>query len=159
MRAPLETVRLAADGKGGFRASLPNTTVPGLYRVTLRITGDGGKLGSYERQSTVTAIVRFAEAELSKSDVTTRALQGGSAEVTLRPRDKYGNLLGPGLSSEVQLAVSSGRVDAGPEDLGDGGYRFRVTLPKAGNPTLILLVAERLLFKGTIKQLQIAAHK
>jgi hypothetical protein len=158
-RAPLEMVRLAADGKGGFRASLTNTTVPGLYRVTLRITGDGGKLGTYERQSTVTAIVRFAEAELSQSDVTTRALKGGSIEVTLRPRDKYGNLLGPGLSSEVQLAVSSGRVDAGPEDLGDGGYRFRVILPKAGNPTLILVVAERLLFKGTIKQLQVAAHK
>jgi hypothetical protein len=158
-RAPLETVRLASDGKGGFRASLPNTTVPGLYRVTLRIAGEGGKVGAFERQTTVSAIVRFAEAELAKSNVATRAVKRGATEITLRPRDKYGNLLGPGLSSEVQLAVSSGRVDAGPEDLGDGGYRFRVTLPRSGHPALILVVAERLLFRGTLKQLQDAARK
>jgi hypothetical protein len=138
---------------------LTNTTVPGLYRVTLRIVGEGGKFGAYERQHTVSAIVRFAEAEFAKSSVSARAKKGGTAEITLRPRDKYGNLLGPALSSEVQLAVSSGRVDAVPEDLGDGGYRFRLTMPKRGNPTLMLVVAERLLFKGTLKQLQLAARK
>lgn len=158
-RAPLETVRLASDGKGGFRAMLPNTTVPGLYRVTLRIAGEGGKLGAYERESTASAIVRFAEAELSKSNVTARAVKRGKTEITLRPRDKYGNLLGPGLASEVQLAMSSGRVDAGPEDLGDGGYRFRLTMPKGRNPMLMLVVAERLLFRGTLKQLQLAARR
>jgi hypothetical protein len=159
IRAPLETVRLVTDGKGSLRASLPNTTVPGLYRVTLRIAGEGEKLGAYERQTTVNAIVRFAEAELSKTNITARAVKGGATEITLRPRDKFGNLLGPGLASEVQLAVSSGRVDAGPQDLGDGGYRFRVTMPKAGNPTLMLVVAQRLLFKGTLKELQLAARR
>jgi hypothetical protein len=159
MRAPLETVRLASDGKGGFRAMLPNASVPGLYRATLRIAGEGGKLGAYERQDTVSAIVRFAEAELAKSGVTARASKGGATEITLRPRDKYGNLLGPGLASEVQLAVSSGRVDAGPEDLGNGGYRFRLTMPRSGNATVMLVVADRLLFRGTLKQLQLAARK
>ena len=158
-RAPLETVRLPSDGKGGFRTMLSNTTVPGLYRVTLRIAGEGGKFGAYERQHTMSAIVRFAEAVLSKSSVMARAMKGGAAEITLRPRDKYSNLLGPGLSSEVQLAVSSGRVDAGAEDLGDGSYRFRLTMPKSGNPTLMLVVGERMLFKGTLKQLQLAARK
>jgi len=158
-RAPLETVRLVSGGKGRFQAMLANTTVPGLYRVTLRIVGEGSKFGTYERQHTVSAIVRFAEADLKKSSVTTRPLKGGAAEITLRPRDKYGNLLGPGLSSEVQLAVSSGRVDAGPEDLGDGSYRFRVTMPNSSNSTVMLVVAERMLFKGTLKQLQVAARK
>jgi hypothetical protein len=158
-RSPLEAVRLASDGNGGFRAALPNATVPGLYRVTLRIAGEDGKLGAYERQATVSAIVRFAEAEFRKSNVTARTTKGGGTEITLRPRDKHGNLLGPGLASEVQLAVSSGRVDAGPEDLGDGGYRFRVTMPKTGNSTIMLVVAERLLFRGTLKQLQVAARK
>ena len=159
LRAPLETVRLASDGKGGFRAMLPNASVPGLYRATLRIAGEGGKLGAYERQDTVSAIVRFAEAELAKSGVTARASKGGATEITLRPRDKHGNLLGPGLASEVQLAVSSGRVDAGPEDLGNGGYRFRLTMPRSGNATVMLVVADRLLFRGTLKQLQLAARK
>jgi hypothetical protein len=158
-RAPLEMVRLADDGEGGYRATLPNTTVPGLYRVRLRIAGEGGKLGAYERQVSVSAIVRFAETEFAKSNVAARAVKGGATEITLRPRDKFDNLLGPGLGSEVHLAVSSGRVHAGPDDLGDGSYRFRVTMPKSRNSTLMLIVAQRLLFKGTLTQLQAAVKK
>jgi hypothetical protein len=159
LRAPAETVRLESDGKDGYRAVLKDATVPGLYRATVRIVGEGGKYGGFERRETVSAIIRFAEADLAASQLTVSAMKANAVDITLRPRDKHGNLLGPGLASQVQLAVSNGRTNPGPEDLGDGRYRYRLTVPKGHDPTVLLVVAERLLFKGTLKALRLAQRK
>ena len=149
-----QSIRLEGNSKGGFRAVFPNISVPGIYRVVVRLTGDDRQLGRFERIESATAIVRFAAADLAKSALRLREEpKTGALALTLRPADRRGNLLGPSFAAEVGLALSAGKI-SGPEDLGDGRYRFVLSLSKGEEPALTLAVAERLLFKGTVKELR-----
>jgi hypothetical protein len=155
LRPVTETIRLEDDKRGGFRAVLANATVPGLYRAEVRIAGEDRQLGRFERSQSVTATAWFGEADRARSGLTLRTLpRNQGIELTLRPADRLGNLLGPTLAGDVVLDLSAGKIRRGPDDLGDGRYRF-VFLPPAGqDPTLTLAVAGRPLFKGTLKELQ-----
>jgi hypothetical protein len=75
-------------------------------------------------------------------------------ELTLRPADRLGNLLGPTFAGHIWLTLSAGKIDRGPDDLGDGRYRFVLSSPEGQNPTLMLAVLGRPIFQGTIKQLR-----
>jgi hypothetical protein len=149
----VETFPLKGDGKGRFRVVLSNVTIPGLYRATVRIRGEDSRLGRFERSATVTAIVRFGAADRARSEITIRPEKEKIFELTLRPRDRRGNLLGPGLAKEIRITMSSGRVENGPDDLGDGRYRFRLSPPEDANPSIVLTVAQRPVFNATLKDL------
>jgi hypothetical protein len=136
----VETVRLRGDGKGGFRVVLSNVTIPGLYRANVRIAGEDSRLGRFERSATATAIVRFGVADRARSEITLRPGKDKTFELTLRPRDRHDNLLGPGLAKEIKITMSPGRIEKGPDDLGDGRYRFRLSTPEGANPSIVLLV-------------------
>jgi hypothetical protein len=147
----IATVRLAGDGKGAFRGSLGNVTVPGIYRATVHVRGEDSRLGRFERSESVTAIVRFGAAERGRSELALRP-RDKSFELTLRPRDRHGNLLGPGLPGEITLADRIGKDAAAPEDLGGGRYRF-IVAPESMDRPLTLSVGERPLFRGALKEL------
>jgi hypothetical protein len=55
--------------------------------------------------------------------------------------------------------MSDGRIDARPDDLGNGRYRFLLSPPDGGDPTITLAVAQRTLFKGKFKELRRAARR
>jgi hypothetical protein len=145
------TIRLKGDRNGVVRGTLGSVTIPGIYRATVRISGEDRRLGRFERTESVTAIVRFGAAERRKSELALRA-RDGSFDLTLRPRDRHGNLLGPGLPGEIRLADRGGKDAAKPEDLGGGRYRFIVT-PESMDRPLTLSVGERPLFMGGLKEL------
>ena len=149
----VETIPLKSDGKGRFRLVLSNVTIPGLYRAAVRIKGQDSRLGAFERSTTVTAIVRFGAADRARSEITLRPEKEEKFELMLRPRDRHGNLLGPGLAKEIKIAMSAGRIEIGPDDLGDGRYRFRLSPPEGANPSIVLTVAQRPLLKATLKDL------
>jgi hypothetical protein len=151
-------VRLRADGKGAHQGVLDNVTVPGLYRATVHISGEDSRLGRFERAQSVTAIVRFGAADRRKSELALRPKEK-SFELTLRPRDRHGNLLGPGLANEIRLAAPPGIVTPVPDDLGDGRYRFIISPRAPADLTMKLTVAERQLFKGRLKDLRIAGGR
>jgi hypothetical protein len=154
LRPVTETLRLEGD-QGVFRAVLANASVPGLYRAEVRIVGEDRELGRFERTQAVTALLRFSEADRARSALTLRTLPTGRAmELTLRPADRLGHLLGPTFAGDISLALSAGKIERGPEDLGDGRYRFVLSVPSGQDPTLTLAVVGRPLFSGTIKQLQ-----
>jgi len=125
----------------------------------VRIKGDDSRLGPFERSTTVTAIVRFGAADLAMSELTLRHVKEKDFELALRPRDSHGNLLGPGLPQEIELALSAGRIAAGPDDLGDGRYRFLLSLAEGEDPFIKLTVAQQTLFEGTFKELQKMTQK
>jgi hypothetical protein len=72
----------------------------------------------------------------------------------VRPTDRRGSLLGPGFAGQIELEVSNRKIDRGPEDLGDGRYRFVLSHPGRADPSLTVAVRGRPLFRGTMKQLQ-----
>ena len=155
LRPVTETIRLQGDDRGGFRAVLPNAGIAGIYRAVVRIEGEDRALGPLERSRTVSATVRFGEADRARSALTLRDLpKRQSVELTLRPADRRGSLLGPAFAGQIALALSNDKVMRAPEDLGDGRYRFVFSPPGGTDPTLTLTVAGRPLFRGTIKELR-----
>jgi len=97
--------------------------------------------------------VRFGPADRSRSQVTLVTSDDKDAELTLRPRDRRGNLLGPGLAGEVTLDLP-GQSGARAEDLGDGSYRFGVPRAAGQNPVLTLSVAGVRVFRGRQSELR-----
>lgn len=155
VRAITEPIHFESDGRGGFRATIWNATVPGIYRATVRIRGEHSRLGRFERSETITAVVPFGDADRTKSQLSLRVLPGGqAAELTLRPTDRQGNLLGPTFARDIVLTMSAGRIERGPDDLGDGRYRFVLALPKGDAPKLTIAVGNQSVFVGTIDDLR-----
>lgn len=155
LRPVTETIRLQPDNQGGFRAVLANTGIPGIYRAEVRIVGEDRALGPVQRSRTVSTTVRFGEADRARSTLALPSLSNSrSVELTVRPVDRRGSLLGPAFAGLVALELSDGEINRGPEDLGDGRYRFVFSPTGGTDPTLTLTVAGRPLFRGTIKQLR-----
>ena len=149
-------IRLTPDGKGAYRGVLDNVTVPGLYRATVQISGEDSRLGRFERAQSVTAIARFGAADRRRSELALRPKEN-SFELTLRPRDRHGNLLGPGLAKEIRLAAPG--IAPVPDDLGDGRYRFVIPPSAPADLMMTLTVAEHQLFKGALKDLRSAGGR
>ncbi len=155
LRPVTETIRLEPDNRGGFRAVLANASVAGTYRAEVRIVGADRALGPVERSRTVSTTVRFGEADPARSAITLRGLPGARlVELTLRPADRRGSLLGPTFAGLIALELSNGQINRGPEDLGDGRYRFVFSPQSGSDPTLTLSVGGRPLVRGTIKELR-----
>jgi len=121
--------------------------------LSVSIKGADSRIGSLERTQTATAIVRFGKVDPRNSDLSLQEKER-AFDLTLRPRDRHRNLLGPGLSKEVRMTTSSGRIQAGPEDLGDGRYRFTLLSTNRANPSLTLTVSQHPLFKGTLRKMR-----
>lgn len=151
-----QTAVLEPNDKGEFRARF-RPRIPGIYTAIVTIEGDDGKIGSFSRTVTATAVVRFANADpkASSISVTRGAADGGRRYVTLilSPRDALGTRLGPGTSSEISLRLSAGRTVGGTHDLGDGRYMLLLALAPGDDPTLTLEVAGGTLFAGRLSQL------
>jgi hypothetical protein len=145
------TVRLTGDRKGAFRGTLGNVTIPGIYRATVRISGEDRGLGRFERSQSLTAIVRFGAADRRSSELAL-GRKDNSFELTLRPRDRHGNLLGPGMADEIKLADTGAKDATAPEDLGDGRYRF-IVAPDRLDRRIMLKVGEHPFFSGAPKEL------
>jgi hypothetical protein len=151
-----EKITLRHTGDGIYRTRL-KTTIPGIYTVTVTIRGRHPQLGAFERSETATAILRFGDAVLAESALRLREHRmSGTAravELVLRPTDRYGNLLGPGLASRVVAELPAGRVVGGAQDLGDGRYLFLFVLPKGADPRVTLSVGSGVLYRGAIGDL------
>ena len=152
-----EKVALRHVGGGVYQAQL-KATVPGIYAATLLVKGRHAALGAFERSETATAVVRFGEAVLARSALRLHDRRSSGAEsaveMVLRPEDRFGNLLGPGLASTVTATLSAGRIVGGAQDLGDGRYLFLFMLPKGADPKLTLTVGQAEFFRGTLNDLR-----
>jgi von Willebrand factor type A domain len=153
----IEKVRLEPAGPGIFTLSV-RPTVPGVYSATVTVRGDDPALGRFERTGTATAVVRFGKAVLSASELRLREHPGKDAdrmlELVLRPRDRYGNLLGPGLAASLAVELSAGRAVGGAQDLGGGRYLFLLRTPKLPGVRLTLSVGGAPLFDGSLEALR-----
>jgi hypothetical protein len=156
LAASPDPLSFAARGKGVFRAAF-RPRVPGIYLAVIQIAGVDPKLGAFTRTLTVTTAVAFGKADPKASALalSDSGAGGGRRYVTLivTPRDARGNRLGPGLSSSVQLELSTGRPLGGTHDLGDGRYLFLAALSPGDDPAVTLMVADSVLFAGRLSAL------
>ena len=78
--------------------------------------------------------------------VATTKVAGGQRQATLRvtPKDRYGNLLGPGRADEFTVSGTVGNVPNLPvEDRGDGSYDIGVLCDPAVSPQPGVVVTYR----------------
>jgi hypothetical protein len=106
-----------------------------------------------------------------KTTVTTTPLPplpdgGACVQMTFTPRDKYGNLLGPGRSDSFTLEPQPGSTPAGPvADLGNGSYQVnvcsdpdsleppRIGIAQPGRPPAVVGPVDFKLFLYSVKYL------
>jgi hypothetical protein len=157
LRPVASRVTLRDAGGGVYKGSFSGVTVPGVYTVIFEAEGDRTPVGTLRRTETITTLVRFgaADAKASALGVQTVASTKTVSEhlLRVRPRDRYGNYLGPGEAGEIRVTLSAGTVGKETMDLGDGGYAVPMLTPAGTDPTVTVTVAGVQLFRGALSTL------
>jgi hypothetical protein len=149
-------VTLTSAGDGVFRGSFGPLTVPGAVSVVFEIEAEPPGLGRVLRTQAVAANVRFGRADFKTSEPQLETLQatadGRRVALRLRPKDAFGNFLGPDLGRRLRVDLDSGRVEPDVADLGDGRYVVRLILPQDVDPKLTLTVMGEPFFEGKLSE-------
>jgi len=141
-RTPGETIPLFDDATHGdavaddgtYTNQLLDATKEGMYSLYFAATGSAESGAPYRRERYLQAHVAVAPASpFSKIRVTQVGALRGQYEVTITPRDAFGNLVGPGHADALALSVSRGELVESLVDAGDGTYRQRLMLPPGGS--------------------------
>jgi hypothetical protein len=102
--------------------------------------------------------VRFGRAELEPSQPTVTVLEKTVDKVisliTLRPKDKHGNFLGPGYQDRIIFTLAEGELLGPVEDLLDGCFTQKISVPKYKDPNIQVVVMGQLLYTGPLSQLE-----
>jgi len=154
---PIEhPITLKGNGDGVYHTKFVSTTVPGTYRVSVRINGESPELGRIDRTDTVSTVVGFGAAELRVSELRIKNLgpkDGGLEKVLyVRPQDKYGNFLGPDFGKHIRAVLSDDTIADEVEDLGDGTYVIPLFVASGFDPTLTLTILGEVLVDGKLSE-------
>ncbi len=147
-------IALKRDAEGVYRATLTSATVPGIYRVVVHVTGKRPDLGLISRTAAISTMVHFGKADLRFSDLWIQQLKQkgrlpGKA-LYVRPRDKFGNFLGPDFGNKIQATLSKGSAAGEAEDRGDGAYIIPIRVKKGSDPEITLAILGEVLFNGSL---------
>jgi len=139
-------IALAETAPGVYTAEFPATLVEGNYRVGFRIDGEAADNGAFTRVYDTDRYVQVrpdpaaTAATLTHSPAATCApgFAGGCVQITLRPVDAAGNLVGPGKSASFHAVPFDGEIVGPVTDHLDGSYSIVVgyTSADATPPTL-----------------------
>ncbi|MCK4622079.1 MAG: S8 family serine peptidase [Desulfuromonadales bacterium] len=147
-------IPLIHQGDGYYSARFPDTNVPGTYTVEFQIAGEHPEIDRYTRTETLSTLVEFAQADLDASDlrIVDRVLGADVDRLRLvvRPRDIYGNYLGPDYSHRIAVSVSAGNVESDIRDRLDGSYEVLVTVPTGADPNINIEVMDQPLYVGPV---------
>ena len=148
---------MSEGGDGVYRASFRGVTVPGIYSVIFQVDGQRPKVGTIRRTETLSTFVRFGSADARASALSVETLGGTAGQtemaIRLRPRDAYGNFLGPDAAPEIHVALSDGKAAKTITDLGDGGYLISMLVPRSSDPTVTITVSGVRLYRGALSAL------
>jgi len=152
-----ETVSLNSNGDGTYSGSFDRTDIPGTYTIVFMVEGKSPGLGKYRRTEVLSTMVRFGKAERSESEigisVVDKAAAGWIRELVVRPKDRFGNYLGPDYGNQIKVTASPGSVDETSVDHGDGSYTFRIITSPDTDPVISIRVMGERLFEGAASEI------
>jgi hypothetical protein len=111
-------------------------TVEGSYTFHFRATYGEGCTGTRELVRSLHVAVGVDPGRTEVRWVATGTAPGGgrTGVITITPRDRYGNPLGPGRADGLEIAGASGTTVTGPvHDHGDGSYGVPATWDGRGS--------------------------
>ncbi len=151
-------VTLRSNGDGTYSASFSGTDVEGVYTAVFQIEGERPDVGVYRRTETVSKMVHFGKAEFAASAVRVTQVDetpaGRQLLLHIRPRDRFGNFLGPDYSDRISVSVSPGSVGPDKKDLVDGSYTIPLLVPPATDPLVTIRVMDQAVFDGRLSELE-----
>src|SRR5207244_1941510 len=133
------TIELREEGRGVYAATFDQTSTPGVYVFNAVLDWDDARTGRTHREERLEEFVK-SKADPAKSEMTTGRPDARTVTVSVTPRDRYGNFLGPRAAVTATLR-SAGNL-AGPVDRDQTGtYVFTVTdVPARETPDLEISV-------------------
>lgn len=157
-----ETVNLQNKGDGTYAALFPDTAMSGIYTVIFNVEGERPDIGKYNRTETLSTTVRFGKAKLDASELKVSLLRETEdvrvMELSICPKDQFGNYLGPDYGHGIKVSLSQGSVDSTPKDLINGGYSINLSVPPSVDPELVVTVVGEPVFKGLLSELESKYH-
>ncbi len=152
-----KSIILNNNGDGSYSTSFTGATVPGSYTFEINIEGNHSDIGEYKRTETFSKIVTFNTAKFSKSNVFAKELgvtaDGRKLELHLRPRDGFGNYLGPDYGNRIGVSISDQPVPGKPVDGIDGSYIIPFKVPEGNDPIVTIDVLDHTLYNGELSGL------
>ena len=132
-------IPLTESSPGVYTGSFPATLVEGIYRVTYRVQGTTTANAAFTRVFKTDRYVPVQPDDAATASTMQIApavpcdprFAGGCKQLTIRPVDAAGNLVGPGKATS--FAVAGGAEIVGPiQDRLDGTYVVVVGYPQGG---------------------------
>ena len=152
-----QTVTLNSNGDGTYSGSFSSTEIPGIYTIIFTAEGESAGVGRYRRTEVLSTMVRFGKAERSESviriSLVDKTADGWIRELIVRPKDRFGNYLGPDYGNQIKVTASPGSVDKAYVDHGDGSYTFRIITPPHSDPIISISVMGERLFEGAASEI------
>lgn len=126
-------------GDGIYTNIMTGTLIPGNYQFRFQLTGSSlcGRVKRTELNSTYISVGSISDAN---SIVRAFAVTDRIYNITVRPADNYGNLLGPGFDYQVQILSSSGNLIGPVRDRFDGSYDQVIAINEDPDPTITVQV-------------------
>ena len=144
-----EQLVLADSGSGGdetagdaiYTARVVDTRVPGRYRFDVALEWDDPRTGKVRRVESIERSV-VAVPNPTKTVVVVAPPADGSYQVTVTPRDRFGNYVGPGYGGLVKVKLNgAGSVGPVSDPAQTGDYTVKVSgVPPGSTPTLDIQV-------------------
>jgi hypothetical protein len=155
-----QTLALQNTGDGSYSTVFSDTDITGTYTVIFQVEGERSDIGEYRRTETLSTMVRFGKAELDASDLRVTLLKetadGRHMLLSIRPKDRFGNYLGPDYGHRIKVSLSAGSVDNdNKQDLVDGSYTIPLFVPPATNPVVTVSVMDQTVFEGPLSELEL----
>lgn len=121
-------IELNHMSNGTYSATFTETEESGPYRVIYKISGKKSVFGRIERTVTRCVMLNFGKADISTEEEIKLIVDAGSknpVQLYLKPKNKFGYLLGPGYASMINVTGPDGKLTQ-VTDLGNGTYLYNV---------------------------------
>ncbi len=160
----------ARAGDGVYSALLTDTAVPGVYGLKFDVAGKTLRSGKFSRAQWDFVQVRLKTPSLETTDLTAVIVErpsdgdddGGDyvVEISVTPRDRFDNYLGPGHRLEIDISAAAGTFDGPVKDRLDGSYSRRLRLTDlAADPRVTVTVRDTAVYDDPLSEVLVSARR
>lgn len=138
----VSTMELHEDAPGVYTGTFTGTTVPGTYVFDVTLDWTDPRTGRIHREERLQTHVKVRP-DRTATLVTATRLDRDRVAVSVTPRDRFGNYVGPGYAHAVKATLTgSGTIGDQPVDADQTGtYTFTVTgVPDGETPDVRVTV-------------------
>lgn len=150
-----QTVRNNIRNVPEYSGYYTKALVPGVYKVRFIIKGSTAKSGVFQREAERTIVVK-PKADIKQTKISAAIYEKeNKAVITIMPKDRYGNIMGPGNSLKIACCFNRKRI-TGIKDNFDGNYTVVLPLKNIKDPRkaeALIKISHDKIFSGILADL------